>query len=450
MTTQAALYMRISDDQDGEQQATFRQREDCLAFAARKGWEVAASFEDIDVSAYRNVKRPGFEAMLAAVAEGRVSVVLAWKMDRLARRLKDLVRLDEVCDAAGATVCTIVDGVDTATPAGKFVSELLVSQAKMESANTSTRVRRALTQHAADGRPKLTNHRAFGYDRRMENVVPEEAEAIREAARRILDGDALNAIARDFTSRGIMTSGGHEWSATQVKRMLWSPYASGQRELGGTLSAGKWPAIIEPTEHRRIRAVLAAHAKPGRPAASALGGLLKCSECGHSLTHWATAAKNRRSYRCSNQPGNGHCGRIIVRADAVEGVVAEAVLTAMENVELPAPPEPGSKVDAVVAAEQDMAILAEDFYVRKLIGREEFLAARAGLQAALDTARLAMAHLPRAKAVRKVGRAEWDLMDTDTRRLVAAAILERVEVHPAPKKGRVPFDPARLRFVWRA
>ena len=47
MATQAALYTRISDDQAGEQQATARQRADCIAFAERKGWEVADTFEDV-------------------------------------------------------------------------------------------------------------------------------------------------------------------------------------------------------------------------------------------------------------------------------------------------------------------------------------------------------------------------------------------------------------------
>ena len=105
----------------------------------------------------------------------------------------------------------------------------------------------------------------------------------------------------------------------------------------------------------------------------------------------------------------------------------------------------------MVAAEQRMAALAEDHYVHELISKAEFLAARAGLQVALDRARAEMARQPaKRKAVKKVGRLEWDGLATDGRRAVAAALLEHVEVLPAVKTGRVPFDPTRLRFVWRA
>jgi DNA invertase Pin-like site-specific DNA recombinase len=452
MTKRAALYMRISDDQEGEQQATARQKDDCLAHAARKGWEVMGVFEDIDISAYRNVKRPAFEDMLTAVAEGRVDVVLAWKMDRLSRRLKDLVRLDEACDIAHATICTIVDGVDTATTAGKFVSELLVSQAKMESANTSTRVKRALAQHAAEGRPKLTGCRPYGYDSRMENTVPAEAEIVREAARRIVAGDTLHAIARDFNTRGLRTTGDRAWRTVALRRLFRAAYPSAQRELGGVLTPGNWPAIIKPEEHRRVRAILASRVTPrGRPATSPMAGLLKCGLCGHGLTHKATRRTSKRSYICSTQVGEPTCGRIAIRADALEAAIADAVLLTMEGVDLPAVPERGGAVDAVVAAEADMAGLAEDFYVLKAIGRAEFMAARAGLQANLDRARAEIARLPAGrKAVKRVDRAEWDGMDTDTRRAVALTLLERVEVHPAAKRGRSPFDPSRLRLVWRA
>jgi DNA invertase Pin-like site-specific DNA recombinase len=454
MTTRAALYMRISDDQDGEQQATGRQREDCLAHAARKGWEVAEIFEDIDISAFRNVRRPGFEAMLTAIADGRIDVVLSWKMDRLSRRLKDLVRLDEVCEAAGATIATIVDGVDTSTAAGKFVSELLVSQAKMESANTSIRVKRSLAQHAAEGRPRLTNHRAFGYDRKMENIILVEAEAIREAVQRVLDGESLYAIARDWNGRGLRTSQGNNWTTGALKGFLRSPYPSGQREYGGVLTPGRWPAIISPGEHRRIRAILSARSTPGRPALSALAGLLKCGLCGSGMTHWARGGKDPRprSYRCAAQPGARNCGRTVVRAAPVEAAVAEAVLIAMEGVDLQAAPEPsGGEVDAVVAAEADVAALAADYYLDKLISKEEFLLARAGLQGALDRARAELARVPAGRRlVMKVERAEWDALGIDARRAIASALLERVELHQAPKTGRVPFDPTRLTFVWRA
>src|SRR2546428_3266664 len=146
------IYLRISDDRDGTQTATQRQREDCHRYAQSRGWEVSDVFEDVDISAYkRTAKRPEFERMVAAVRDKEIDGVLAWKMDRISRRQRDLVKLDEQCEDSGGFIATVMETIDTRQPTGRFVAELLVSQARMESANTSVRVTRAHEQMAKQG-----------------------------------------------------------------------------------------------------------------------------------------------------------------------------------------------------------------------------------------------------------------------------------------------------------
>src|SRR5450830_118976 len=111
--TNVGIYLRISDDKDGQQTATARQAEDCRRYAGTHGWEVVDTFEDVDLSAYqRRVRRPEFERMLEAVRTHAIDGVLAWKMDRITRRQRDLVRLDEECETAGAFISTVVEGID--------------------------------------------------------------------------------------------------------------------------------------------------------------------------------------------------------------------------------------------------------------------------------------------------------------------------------------------------
>ncbi len=67
---------RISLDRDGQQTATARQMQDAREFAARRGWEIADVFEDVDLSAFDlRKKRPEFERMLAALSSG----ALRWR-----------------------------------------------------------------------------------------------------------------------------------------------------------------------------------------------------------------------------------------------------------------------------------------------------------------------------------------------------------------------------------
>src|SRR5258708_33474881 len=109
-----AIYLRISEDRDGQQTATARQREDCRAFAERKGWEVVERFEDVDVSAFdAKAKRPAFARMRAALDQGDIEGVVVWKLDRLSRQQRDLARVLETCAKDKAFLASVTGPIDT-------------------------------------------------------------------------------------------------------------------------------------------------------------------------------------------------------------------------------------------------------------------------------------------------------------------------------------------------
>src|SRR5438874_392404 len=108
------LYTRISEDRDGQQTATARQREDCHGFAQRKGWEVAEEFEDVDISAFSTkVRRPEFERMLVSLRTGDIDRLVVWKLDRLTRQQRDLARVVEACEPRKAFVASVTEPIDT-------------------------------------------------------------------------------------------------------------------------------------------------------------------------------------------------------------------------------------------------------------------------------------------------------------------------------------------------
>src|SRR2546430_17728280 len=91
MATSVAVYTRLSQDRDGTKTSTQRQETDCRALAKARGWRVAEVFRDNDRSAFNGKERPAFERMLAAISDGDVQGVVAWKVDRLGRRNADVV-----------------------------------------------------------------------------------------------------------------------------------------------------------------------------------------------------------------------------------------------------------------------------------------------------------------------------------------------------------------------
>ena len=109
------IYLRVSTDQ----QTTENQRRILLEVAERSGWDVVAIFEDQGISGAKGRdKRPGFDALLKAVARSEIQMVAAWSVDRLGRSLPDLIGLLTDLQAKGCDLFLHQQALDTSTPTG--------------------------------------------------------------------------------------------------------------------------------------------------------------------------------------------------------------------------------------------------------------------------------------------------------------------------------------------
>lgn len=459
-SARVGIYARISEDRDGQQTATARQMEDCHSFAERKGWEVVDTFEDVDISAFNmKAKRPEFLRMLDALRSGELDGVLVWKLDRLTRQQRDLVRIMEACAVHKAFVASVTEPINTADNIGQFVAELLVAQARMESANTSVRQFRKAKEQRAQGLPPISGKRCFGYDQRYTRVIPEEATLIRDARDRLLAGESLNSIARDWGERGIRTTGGAHWRTQFISRLLTSPTICAHRESEGKLYPGKWEPIISLEDHQRLKQLFAARAgRKRQPTVGLLTGHIRCASCGARMYSSRRNDQSRR-YVCRRTPGTGGCGKTTTLAEPLERLVAEMLLAAVDDAALRSHIEAtGQKDDGLFEAvrgdEEALETLARDFYADRVITREEFLAARAMIKERLEANQVKLARRTSSGAVgRFLGhgellRASWEQAELPWRQSIVGALLDHVAIAPG-KPGRLPFDPSRVRPVWR-
>ncbi|WP_343907290.1 recombinase family protein, partial [Nocardioides aquiterrae] len=181
----AAIYARISSDQDGTRAGVGRQVEDCRKLAADLGWTVAAEYVDNDLSAYTGKHRPEYQRMMADLAEGLIDAVLVYNIDRLTRRPAELEAFSEAIQAAGVRHVRFVTGdANMLTDDGMLHLRILGAFAAKESANISRRIMRKMEQVAAEGRPHGGSQRPFGYERDMVTVIPTEAEILRTVVAR--------------------------------------------------------------------------------------------------------------------------------------------------------------------------------------------------------------------------------------------------------------------------
>jgi DNA invertase Pin-like site-specific DNA recombinase len=454
---------RISSDREGDNLAIDRQVADCAALAERKGWTVVERYVDSDISAYSGKLRPRYRRMLEDIEAEAIDAVLVYHADRLHRHPRELEDFIDLCSRTGTRMATVSGDIDLSTHEGQLIARITGAVARKESDDKSRRIRRKHEELAAAGKVSGGGSRPYGYEANKREVRPEEAEVIRELARRVLAGDSLKALAQDLNGRGIRTSTGKEWAPGTIGRMLRLARLSGQREHHGEILAqAEWPAIISPAETAKLRAKLGDPDRRTNRAARRylLPRLLRCGRCGNQL-HSRPRADRVGRYVCASGPGFGGCGKLTILAEPVDLFVAEAVLHRLESPLLPEairrPSDDGEGAEWTAEAERAQARLDElaEMWAAGEITRSEYLKARASIEKRRTLARKRLAQLNRQAALvpfigdAKRVRGEWKVMTLSRQAEIVRALVEYIEVAPG-RPGYNRFDPTRLRPVWRS
>jgi DNA invertase Pin-like site-specific DNA recombinase len=149
MTRKVALYLRVSTDG----QTTENQRRELEQTASRAGWSIVEVYEDAGVSGAKGRdQRPAFNRLLKDAARRKFDVVAAWSVDRLGRSLQDLVSFLSDIHGYGIDLYLHQQGIDTTTPAGKAMFQMLGVFAEFERSMIKERVHAGLARAKAQGK----------------------------------------------------------------------------------------------------------------------------------------------------------------------------------------------------------------------------------------------------------------------------------------------------------
>ena len=249
----AAVYARISSD-DGSALGVTRQLEDCRRLAESLGWPVADQYVDNDVSTSTGRRRPGYERMLADLADGTRDAVVVYHLDRLTRRPVELEHFLSVVEVARLRHLRFVAGSgDVANGDGRMVLRMLSAVAANESATKSRRVKRKMDQNAEAGLPHGGYRRPFGYADDKVTVREDEAQVVRDLAGRFLAGESLRSLATWLDEQGVRTVAGGTWRTPTLRAMLAAGRIAGLREhRGQVVGAAVWLALISEQQRGRI------------------------------------------------------------------------------------------------------------------------------------------------------------------------------------------------------
>lgn len=299
--TRAAVYLRVSLDQTGEHLAVERQREDCLALAAARGWEVAEEYVDNSISASDARKaRPAYSQMCADYAAGKFDALLCYDLDRLTRQPRQLEDWIDAAEQRGLLLVTANGEADLSTDGGRMYARIKAAVARAEIERKAARQSRAQRQRAQMGRP-AKGTRCTGYTT-AGDTVPAEKAVVRRIFDEFMAGNSLKGIAAGLQRDGVTTRRGGQWSSSSVSSILRNArYAGRSIYKGQDVGAGEWEAFVTEAEFATVQARLHSPervANKGDRERKHLGSGLYTCECGLPIRSSSGIGPGTNRYTC--------------------------------------------------------------------------------------------------------------------------------------------------------
>lgn len=203
-------YTRVSTDEQRNSGAGLEvQRAAIIAEAKRRGWHLVDVIEDAGYSA-KDLKRPGVQIALAGLRAGDAGALVVAKLDRLSRSMLDFTAVMAKATKQGWALVALDCAVDTTTPAGEAMANVLATFAQFERRLISQRTKEALAVKKAQGV-------RLGRPRQLPDVVRERIMSERGRGR------TLSAIAGKLNEDRVPTAqGGTKWWPSTVRAVLQS------------------------------------------------------------------------------------------------------------------------------------------------------------------------------------------------------------------------------------
>lgn len=353
-----AGYLRLTVDRQGNKIGYEVQRRAIEAGATAVGETIGEWYQDKDLTAADlKVHRPDYERMLSDIEAGRWGGIAVWRLDRLVRLTREFERVNAILEDSKGYLLSIDPMMTTRDPMGKFMLRLVVMLAEMEIASMKARQIGHQREKARNGEYKGGGSRPFGFEGavKAENGQvlnsgsvgvehnPTEAALIREAARRLLNGESCTEIVTEWMSRNPPVHGpnGSLMTVTGLRKVLNSPRIAGLREYverdpdtgeeNTEYVTAQWKPVVERPDWERLRAMAVTRTR-GRPYGYLLtGGLVVCAVCDQRMigSRMQSQGRARRWYRCEAGPTAMHrgcCGRNAIRAEPIDDFVVAAVM----------------------------------------------------------------------------------------------------------------------------
>ena len=339
MIKRCAIYTRKSTEEGLDQSfnSLDAQREACenyILSQKSEGWRaIKTRYDDGGISG-GHMDRPALQLLMSDIDQGRVDIVIVYKVDRLTRSLTDFAKLVEKFDKHEVSFVSVTQAFNTSNSMGRLTLNVLLSFAQFEREVGAERVRDKIAASRkkgiwTGGKPPL------GYDNIDKNLVvnEREAEIVRKIYKLYEDEGCVRTIVQQAAQNNWRSkkrkngTGGNLLTRGPIYHMLKNPVYAGLLKTGGNLYLAQHDALIPRDQWERIQGKLKERAQrqgKSKHQASPLTGLLYWKEERLTPDHTIKSGKRYRYYVSSKTDDQTHA-HIRLKASDVETAVIETL-----------------------------------------------------------------------------------------------------------------------------
>lgn len=333
-----AAYCRVSTDQE-EQESSYEAQISYYTDKIGKNseWQMAGIFADEGITGTQAKKRPEFLKMIRLCRQRKIDLILTKSLSRFARNTVDSLNYIRELKALGIAIIFEKENLNTLETDTEMMLTIMSCFAQAESESISKNVSWGIRQSFKNGNVPMQYARLLGYrkgDDGKPEIIPDEAETVKEIYRFYLDGMSLNIIADRLNEKGLTTKGSNSpYRKEVIQRILTNEKYTGDALLQKTYvtdcitkksrkNNGELPMYLVKNHHepiisradfnrvqeemarrsaKRVIADKLTKGEQGKYSAKyALSELLVCGECGEHYRRvtWTAKGFKEIKWRC--------------------------------------------------------------------------------------------------------------------------------------------------------
>ena len=331
----AAIYTRVSTDGQAEVEFNSCETQEIKIrsfISSQNDLEVHKVYSDQGYTG-ANTDRPALQEMIGDIQNGKINLVIAYKIDRLTRSPKDFYQLIEIFEQYNVSFISVTERFDTSTPSGRLLRNIMLTFAQFERELISERIKDKMFERAKKGF-WCAGVTPFGYKRENKRLViePREADIIRTIFETFVSTGVLAEVYELLKKKKMFGRNGLPILKTCISYILRSTVYVGKVRHNGNFYKGLHEPLISEELFQEAQLLFKPLNKKSKVFNYTLfPGLVRCKECGSVMTSVFTNkfSNGKRVryfyYRCTSivKRDGSFCGIKQVSSDRLDSYIVD-------------------------------------------------------------------------------------------------------------------------------